>query len=339
MSLPQPAQIGKAPKIGVAILGLGRWGVHWLRNFLQNPGAEVVAVCDPYEPNLDRAATQFDLPASVLRTTDWREAIAHPGVSAVVVVTPATTHAEVVAAALDCQRHVLVEKPLTLTVASAQALCEQAQKVQRLLMVDHNYLFHTAVMRGAGAMESLGNLRYGYGTRSHLGPVRSDVDVMWDLAIHDVAIFNHWLGATPVAVTAQGQSWLQSGLADVVWATLLYENGFEVRLHWAWNNCDKQRRACVVGDRGTMVFDELAAERLVIQRGQLGHGFAPEGLEREVLELGAGEPLAMVCDHFLASVGSGEVSLRSSGWVGLDLVKVLVGLSESILKGGTRVYL
>ncbi|NJM46307.1 MAG: Gfo/Idh/MocA family oxidoreductase [Alkalinema sp. RU_4_3] len=324
---------------GVAILGLGRWGVHWLRNFRQHSQARVVALCDPHGPNLDRAIASFERPEPVFTTTDWRSAIAHPEVEAVIIVTPASTHAEVVAAALDRHLHVLVEKPLTLTVESAYDLCAKAEQVDRQLMVDHNYLFHPAVIAGREAVASLGNLRYGYATRSHLGPVRGDVDVMWDLAIHDVAILNHWLGMMPEAVVAEGQSWLQVGIADNVWARLIYPGGLEMRMHWAWNNPDKQRRCGLVGDRGTLIFDELATNPLVIQKGTFGINFQPEQVGTEVLAVPQAEPLAAVCDHFLRSVRSNSPSSVSSGWVGLELVRVLVGLKRSMDLRGARIEL
>jgi predicted dehydrogenase len=334
-----PSKLSASAPTGVAILGLGRWGVHWLRNFRQHDQARVVAVCDPHQPNLDRAVQQFDLAeTNILMTTDWRSAIEHPEVEAVIVVTPASTHAEVVAAALDRRRHVLVEKPLTLTVASAYDLCARAEQVGCQLMVDHNYLFHPAVVAAQAAVASLGNLRYGYGTRSHLGPVRSDVDVMWDLAIHDVAILNHWLGMMPEAVVAEGQSWLQRGICDTVWANLIYPSGLETRMHWSWHNPDKQRRCGLVGDAGSLIFDELAVNPLVIQRGRFGPGFQPQDVGCEVVALAPVEPLAAVCDQFLRSVRGGEV-LASSGWIGLDLVKVLVGLQRSMDNQGARIEL
>jgi predicted dehydrogenase len=337
--IAQPSVTPNASTTGIAILGLGRWGVHWLRNFRQHSQARIVALCDPHGPNLDRALNSFDLPEDLFTTSDWRAAIAHPAVEAVVIVTPASTHAEVIAAALDRHLHVLVEKPLTLTVESAYELCAKAEQVDRQLMVDHNYLFHPAVTAGREAVASLGKLRYGYATRSHLGPVRRDVDVMWDLAIHDVAILNHWLGMMPEAVVAEGQSWLQEGIADTVWAKLIYPDGLEMRMHWAWNNPDKQRRCGLVGDRGTLIFDELAANPLVIQTGAFDPDFQPQEIGTEVLVVPQAEPLAAVCDHFLRSVRSNSPSSVSSGWVGLELVRVLVGLKRSMDNQGMRIDL
>ncbi|MEO0988514.1 MAG: Gfo/Idh/MocA family oxidoreductase, partial [Cyanobacteria bacterium J06639_14] len=194
-------------------------------------------------------------------------------------------------------------------------------------------------------------LRYGYATRTNLGPVRLDVDALWDLSIHDITIFNHWLGESPIAVTAQGHVWLQSeaapashfsqGLADVVWLRLFYPSGFQATIHVSWANPDKQRRLCVVGDRGTLIFDEMQAQApLVMQRGHFepdGKYFVPAGLGRETIPVPPGEPLQQVCQHFVSCIEQREPSAISSGEVGTDLVKVLVALSKSLNHKGERV--
>jgi predicted dehydrogenase len=169
---------------------------------------------------------------------------------------------------------VLAEKPLTLKLSESQALCDLAQQQQRQLVIDHTYLFHPVVETGQQviAKGKLGDLRYGYAARTHLEPVRPDVDALWDLAIHDIAIFNTWLGQTPIQVQATGTVWLQpdrefetdriqdltpisnSGLSDIVMATLTYPNGFRAFLHLCWLNPDKQRRLGVVGSEGTLIF-------------------------------------------------------------------------------------
>ncbi|MGI0491132.1 Gfo/Idh/MocA family protein [Alkalinema pantanalense CENA528] len=335
--------------INVAIFGLGRWGQHLLRNFLAHPQANVQAIVDPLPANLDRMAQQFGLQASIQQLTDWKAAIELPDLDAVVIATPAETHYPMVRQALLTGLHVLAEKPLTLDSGSALELCQLAEKVQRQLVIDHTYLFHPAVLRGKAALEAqaIGDLRYGYATRTHLAPVRQDVDALWDLAIHDLAILNHWLGEKPIRVSARGQGWLQpqatnphstaTGLADVVWATVQYPSGFQATIHLAWLNSDKQRRLACVGSQGTIVFDELAADPLAIYRGELqaqGVGFVPMNQQRDVLEPIGQEPLARVCDHFLACVQQNQSSTISSGWVGAELIQVLQALSRSMEQAG-----
>jgi predicted dehydrogenase len=328
-------------QVGVAILGLGRWGVHWLRNFMAQPQARVVAVADPFEANLQKVAGLIGS-EPVYQTTDWQAAISQPGVEAVVVVTPAQTHFELVSTSLELGLHVLVEKPLTIAPQEAIAAAELADRAKRVLLVDHTYRFNPAIRAGRDYLEKagLGELRYAYGTRSHLGPVRQDVDVMWDLAIHDVVILQHWLGELPVEVVAKGQSWLQNGLADTVWATLRYENGLEANLHWSWLNCDKQRRLGLVGSKGTLIFDELAAEPLVLQEGRFDRpsaAFVPSDLQVRALAFSQQEPLGHACQHFIDCVREQRQSPIASGWQGAAMVLVLDALARSMARNGAAI--
>ena len=331
-------------QIGMAIVGVGRWGIHLLRNFLENPLARVVAVVDPNPDNLTRAAEQFNLSDRVVLTHDFQNALQIEGVEAVAIATPAETHFSLITAALKQKLHVLAEKPLTLSVAESVQLCRLAEQQHRQLVIDHTYLFHPAVLRGKAVIQAkeLGDLRYGYAARTHLGPVRSDVDALWDLAIHDIAIFNEWLGALPCQVQAKGTGWLQPNLSDVVWVTLTYPSGVEVTIHLCWLNPDKQRRLSVVGSQGTLTFDELSPEPLSIQWGQLKqheHYFIPENQRCEGLTLLPIEPLQQVCDHFLTCARQNQPSDISSGWLGAALVQILVALSQSLQQGGQIVSL
>ncbi|NEO19076.1 MULTISPECIES: Gfo/Idh/MocA family oxidoreductase [unclassified Moorena] len=196
---------------GVAILGAGRWGKHLVRNFLAHPDACLVAVVDPYPETLAAIKDKYNLAPEVRLATDWESIRDLPTIEAVVIATPAVTHYTLIKDALQQGKHVLAEKPLTLDVAECLELCHLAQEKQLQLMVDHTYLFHPAVKRAQEVVNSgcLGDLRYGYAARTNLGPVRQDVDSLWDLAIHDIAIFNHCLGQPPVQVQATGRVWLQ----------------------------------------------------------------------------------------------------------------------------------
>jgi predicted dehydrogenase len=325
--------------VGIAVLGLGRWGIHWLRNFLAAPKARVVSVADAWPASLEKVAALMPAEMPFL-TTDWQAAIAQPGVEAVVIVTPAVTHFELITTALELGLHVLVEKPITVNSQEAIAASELADRQNKILMVDHTYLFNPAIQRGRSAIAAgiCGEWRYAYGTRSHLGPVRQDVDVMWDLAIHDVVILNHWLGQLPVKVQAKATSWLQdSGLADTVWGTLTYPNGFEATMHWSWLNNDKQRRVGVVGQQGTLIFDELAAEPLVCHQGQFAiqpQGFVPIEQNRQVLTYPVEEPLANACQHFLDCIRQQQPSNIANGWHGVELVQILESLAASMAQNG-----
>ncbi|MBW4658413.1 MAG: Gfo/Idh/MocA family oxidoreductase [Drouetiella hepatica Uher 2000/2452] len=346
--LIQNIQDSKFHPVNIAILGAGRWGTHLLRNFAHHPRSNVVAVVDPCAERLTAVAAEFQLDRVKL-IQDWSETMNLPGLEAVAIATPAATHYPLIRAALQQGLHVLAEKPLTLEVVEALELCHLAAQQQRQLVVDHTYLFHPAVQQGKAVLPRLGSPRYGYATRTHLGPVRSDVDALWDLAIHDIAIFNYWLDEVPIQVQAQGKTWLQTvsnnsrfpnGLSDLVWVKLLYPSGFQASIHLCWSNPDKQRRLCLAGSHGTLVFDELAPDTpLTLLEGGLSQGHQAIDQHRHVFSLEDTEPLHQVCDHFLTCVRENQPSDISSGWLGAELVQILSALSQSLNQDGQPVSL
>ncbi|MEM9264578.1 MAG: Gfo/Idh/MocA family oxidoreductase [Cyanobacteria bacterium P01_F01_bin.13] len=333
-------------QIQLALMGVGRWGTHLLRNFLAHPQIQVRAVVDPFTEHLATAAATLKLDDSVALLTNWQDALEIDGLEAVAIATPATTHQAIVTAALQRQLHVLCEKPLTLTADTSAALCQLAQQQNRQLFIDHTYLFHPAVTQARANLGRLGTPRYGYAARTNLGPVRHDVDALWDLAIHDIAIFNHWLDDVPVRVQAQGLNWLQRSeptqtLADVVWCRLYYPSGFEATIHLCWANPHKQRQLCMVCDRGSLIFDEMQPDTPLILK--LGHPvpdtFQPTGLDTITLEVPKQEPLATMCAHFVQSIRTNQPSAISSGTVGTTLVAILEALSQSLVQQGMWITL
>ena len=386
-------------KIGIAVLGAGRWGVNLIRNFLEHPDSEVLAIVDPNPDSLAAVKKQFNLNENVVLAGDWTQVQELPGLEAVAIATPASTHYTLTAAALNSGYHVLVEKPLALNQSEAIKLCELAEKQQRQLFVDHTYLFHPAVDRGQTIIQQhqLGKLRYGYAQRTHLEPVRHDVDALWDLAVHDIAIFNTWLEQTPIQVRAIGTVFEKAtppspprrearrtppyppqggnesgnsplggkeeeqnslfptifglnpleGLADLVWITLTYPDGFQAFIHLCWLNPDKQRRLTVVGSLGTLIFDEMSPEApLILQRRNSDGGDEENSLirdrtsqqtiikSREILNLEPVEPLRQVCDRFLNCVQTNTPCPTSSGSASVQLIRILSALSKSLQLDG-----
>ncbi len=335
--------------IDLVLFGAGRWGTHLLRNFLNHPQIRLRSVVETSESRLATLANELS-GSSVTVMNDWQAAMDMEGVVGCAIATPAATHHKLIETALKHQLHVLAEKPLTLDVASSLVLCDLAAQQNRQLIVDHTYLFHSAVTAGKTALSNLGKPRYGYATRTHLGPVRRDVDALWDLAIHDISIFNHWLGESPVQVQAQGSSWLQpqvtthlspNGLADIVWCQLRYSSGFQATIHLCWANPDKQRRLAIVCDRGTLTFDEMNRDAPLIQQSsqltQQDGWFIPQALETKSIGLSSAEPLKTVCNHFVRCIRENQPSEISPGQTGTELVSVLAALSESMNEGGVWV--
>ena len=336
----------KPKQIQLALMGVGRWGTHLLRNFLAHPQIQVRAVVDPFTQQLAATAERFHLDASVALLENWEDALELEGLDAVAIATPASTHEAIVTAALKHQLHVLCEKPLTLTAQTSAALCQLAQQQQRQLFIDHTYLFHPVVTEAKANLGRLGTPRYGYAARTNLGPVRHDVDALWDLAIHDIAIFNYWLDDSPIRVQAQGLNWLQrqeqtGPLADVVWCRLHYSSGVEATIHVCWANPHKQRQLSMVCDRGSLIFDEMQPDSpLTLKLGYPAPDtFQPEGLDTVTLDVPKQEPLATMCNHFVHSVLTNQPSSISSGMIGKDLVAILEALSQSITQQGAWIDL
>lgn len=352
--------------IGMAVVGAGRWGNHLVRNFLAHPNATVLALVDHSPDRLQSLGQRYQLSADQLITTEqWHDLLLRKDLDAVAIATPASTHYPLIDAALRHGKHVFVEKPITVDPKESIELCNLAQSMKRQLMVDHTYLFNPAVEAGQQwiRQRQLGTLRYGYAARTHLGPIRQDVDALWDLAIHDISIFSYWLNEFPCQIQAYGKTWLQpasnltvpplgpspmnamlfpKGLSDQVWVTLRYPSGIETSIHLCWANPDKQRRLCLVGDQGTLIFDELHSVPLRFQPGSLtksDHGFTPNQDDSVALKLEPKEPLYEACDHFLHCVKTNLPSTISPGHLGAKFVEILWALTESLNQGGIPIVM
>ncbi len=302
----------------LAIVGAKHLGNSLLQVLLAHPRSQVLAVVDP-----DR---------------DWETALKLPGLEAVVIATPAATSYRFIQAALQNRLHVLTES-LPIDPVDAIELCCLAVSQQREWVINHTHLFHPAVTQGQQMIPQLGALRYGYASRA-LNSVRSDVDALWELAIHDIAIFNHWLNEVPSQVQAQGKIWLQAsaepeecdrffpGLSDLVWVKLVYPSGFQASIHLCRSTPDQQQLS-VVGSQATLVFNERSQTPLTLRQGQM---------ERHPL-YPAIDPLQAVCTHFLDCIQTHSPSQISSGWLGAELVQILEALTRSLHHNGQPVTL
>jgi predicted dehydrogenase len=327
----------------IAVFGAGRWGIHFVRHLSNHPSARLVGVVDPSSEKLKFCRDKFGSDESeTIFTTDRESLYERTELDAVVIATPAITHYSLITEALDRGYHVLAEKPLTLDPVQCEELTRLAGEKGRILFVDHTYLFHGAVREGRKVLQSgaIGRPRYGYAARTHLGPVRQDVSALWDLAIHDIAIFNSWLDSSPVEVQARGTVWLQPGIPDLVWVNLMYPDGFQASIHLCWLNPDKQRRLAIAGTTGTLIFDELNSDApLTLQKGTFdrqGDYFIPVDRSTEIIPVTKGEPLREVIDRFLEAIATNTDSPISSGKVGTELVKILHALDRSLsLQGET----
>jgi len=353
LSSPTAPTSPVAPPIAVVLVGAGRWGRALLRSLRHSRRAQVVAVVDSNAIALHRLAQQLDLEPNIARLEDWQQIWTLPQVDALVVATPAATHAPLIQAALQHRCPVLATPPLTPLAHSAKALWTLAQQQDCPLVVAHPYSFHPAVLSGRMALlrEELGPVHCGYGRRTQGQPGRSRLGLLQDVALHDLCIFNHWLGCYPIAVMAQGLSWLSPAPgptaqppADYIWATVVYPPHTPIQFQWSWANAHPQRQAALVGDRGSLVLDELAHRPLIfhpkpgdqepVPANQ--HPHSPSGHPLPVADR---DPLTEICEHFIDCVLQNKQSPRTSGREAVDLLLILEALGQSLEQGGAWVPL
>ena len=332
--------------LGIAVIGLGRWGPNHVRNFLAVKGCRVVAAVDPIAATRDRMHAVYP---DVESMDDYRKALARKDVDAVVVATPTATHYEVVRAALESGKHVLCEKPLTSLSPQAWELAALAQERGLRLMVGHVFLFNPGIEYLVRAVrEGLpGPVYYLSSIRTNLGPFRSDVNAAWDLASHDVYIFNHILGRRPVFVSAVGASYLRKPVEDIVFLTLRYDDGVLGHIHVSWLDPKKVRQITMVGEKKMITWDEFGVpgpimvyDRSVV-RDPVYNTFGEfQLLAREgdvtMPRVSPQEPLSAQARAFAEFVGSGVPSGKGSAREGAEVVDVLAAAAASLARGGAE---
>ncbi|MFO7166409.1 MAG: Gfo/Idh/MocA family oxidoreductase [Chloroflexota bacterium] len=336
-------------QVGVAIIGSGYWGVNHVRVFNELPDARVVAICDQNYERLQEVGRRFQ---QVTLTTELDDVLQMPGVDAVVVCTGATSHYAIARRSLLAGKHVLVEKPLTTGVAEGEELVELAAMRGLILMVGHTFLYNAGVrkIKEYISLGDVGQVYYLYATRTNLGPIRTDVSALWDLAPHDISIFNYLLDSLPVWVSAVGMRVLRNSRDDVGFISLGYPNGVVGHIHVSWANPNKVREVVVVGSNERIVFDDISTtERVrVFEKGVTS-------VEREASSFGehqllmrdgaiiipkieASEPLKNECAHFLECVLTGCQPL-TSGREGVEVVQVMEAIDRSVAAHGAPVVL
>jgi predicted dehydrogenase len=339
--------MGETAPLGLAVVGCGYWGIHHVRVAGSVRGARLIAVCDANDEARARAAR---LAPEARAVRDLDEVLDDPAVEAVVLATPARQHGAQVRRALEAGRHVLVEKPLALSVNEAEAALDAAARAGRVLVIGHLMLYHPAVLRLRELLVSgeLGHLYYLYSSRVNLGRLRSDENALWSFAPHDLSMIDFLLdGELPESVSARGQGYLQERVEDVVFVTLKYRRGQMAHIHLSWLDPRKERRLTLVCSRKMVEFDDVASEKLRIY--DKGYDRPPEFAQyADYLTLRQGdihiphvpmaEPLAIEVSHFVDSVRQG-IAPRSDGASGLRVIRVLAAAEASLAADGAPVRL
>ena len=330
--------------IRVGLVGYGYWGPNYARVFGELPDSQVAAICEVSADRRQRAARKHPLIAA---PGSLSELLRRPDIDAVVISTPASTHYEVALAALRSGRHVLIEKPLALQVDHCKELAELAERSGRVLMVAHTFLYNAGVrkMKEWMGTPEFGRVYYLHATRTNLGPIRSDVNAVWDLAPHDVSIFNYLLGQQPQWASAVGSSVLNNAREDVAFITLGYAEGVIGNIHVSWADPNKVREVVAVGSGRRVVFDDLnAVEHVrVYEKGvTVGESSADSFGEFKLLvrdgdiispRVEPSEPLKNQCAEFLAAICTGEKPL-SDATFGASVVRTLLAIDASMRDHG-----
>lgn len=321
----------------VAVIGCGPWGRNLVRVFHQLGALAVV--CDTRAEVRQQAAAKYP---GVRAESQYAAVLADKAVDAVVVATPAETHARVAAAALGAGKHVFVEKPLALRASEAEKLIALAESRQCTLMVGHLLRYHPAVtkLKELCAQGEMGRIEYVYSNRLNLGRVRREENALWSFAPHDVSVLLHLLESLPLQVSATGGTYVQPNIADVTVSTLLFDGGARAHIFVSWLHPFKEQRLIVVGSKKMAVFNDLdPANKLMLfdKTIELVNGnYEARRAEGVPVAIDATEPLVNECRHFLDCASTGRTP-RTDGREGLRVLMVLQACQKSLQLNGEPV--
>lgn len=334
--------------VNVAVVGCGYWGPNLVRNFLVATDCCMKLVCD-----LDRSRLEHlqRLYPSIKTSDSFQEVLDQDEIDAVVIATPVRYHYEMARRALDAGKHVLVEKPMATSVKQCLELVELAKSKGLVLMVGHTFIYAPAVRRIKEVVASgeLGRILYVSARRLNLGLFQKDINVVWDLAPHDISVILYVLGQIPVTVNCQGKAHVTPGIEDVTNMTLTFADGLIGIIHSSWLDPNKVRQMTFIGDKKMLLYDDIEPnEKIKIYDKRVevpphydtftefqysyhyGDVYSPY--------LKQVESLKFECQHFVDCIRDGTEP-DSSGWQGLQVVQILEAASESLKKEGQRIEL
>jgi len=330
-------------RLKVGVIGAGAWGRNHVRTAAASSEAELVAICDT-NPEA-RVSLMKQYPGATV--TDSAARLLEK-VEAVIVATPATSHAELGNMAIEAGVPALIEKPFALTVADAEQLAEKAEKRNVPILVGHLLEYHPVVERLKEMLgkSELGDLYYLYSQRVNLGQIRPDENALWSFGPHDVSVALYLLGEMPVTLSAQGKSYLQQGIEDVVFLNLTFASGVMAHVQMSWLDPHKVRRLTVVGSRQMAVFDDMQPrEKLTIydkgvnrppEYRSYGESLTIREGDIFIPRLPNVEPLTVQFQHFIRVV-RGEEKGRADHADGVRVVRVLDAATRSLAQGGALV--
>jgi predicted dehydrogenase len=334
--------------IGIGVIGYGYWGPNLVRNFSEVPGSRVVAVSDVRSDRLAQIQQRY---SAIKTTTDHRELLTDSSIDAIAVATPVSTHFDLAMQALQARKHVFVEKPMTMSVEQGERLLEYAARCQRTIMVDHTFVFTGAVRKIKELVdtEQLGQLYYYDSVRVNLGIFQHDVNVLWDLAAHDLSIMDYVLGMQPSVVAATGIAHIPGQPKDVAYLTCMFNGNLIAHFHVNWLSPVKVRRTLIGGDRRMIVYDDVEpSEKVKVYNKGIAVTNGHESKYQVLVSYRTGdmwapqlettEALKLEALHFVECLEQNKHPL-TDGCVGLRIVRILEAASQSLAQGGRPVEL
>ncbi len=331
--------------VRVGVIGCGYWGPKLARNFNDLPDATLDMVSDLREDRLEEIQALYP---SVTVTRNYKDLL-EANLDAIVIATPVNTHYPLAKEALYAGKNVLIEKPITSHSDHAKDLIEIARKQNRVLMVGHTFEYNPAVEAVREIVQSgeLGDIYYLNATRVNLGLLQPDINVMWDLAPHDISIIRFVLDQDPIKVSARGATFVNKirKLHEVAYVNMHFPNGVMANLQLSWLDPVKQRALTIVGSKKMLVYDDIAEDKVIIFdkgvevpaysiteeqfRASYRHG------DETIYPIKWSEPLRAECNHFVQCIQNGATP-RSDGVDGLKVLKILETAQRSLLNGGVE---
>ncbi len=334
--------------INLGIIGFGYWGPNLVRNFMNIDGCLVTHICDLDSKKLEIAKKIYPL---IDTTNSIDDIFSNPQIDAVIIATPVSTHFDLALKALESNKHILVEKPLTDNVEKAKILGMKAKEKNKILMIDHTYLYTPAIQKIKELIDvdSLGKIQYIDSTRINLGLFQTDVNVMWDLAVHDIAICCYLLNENPISVHATGVSHTENNLENMAYITLHYDAKKIVHFNCSWVSPVKIRYMLIGGDKKMVVFNDLeTTEKIKIYDTSYKNEYDPEHTKKFLTDYRIGdiyipkipqiEGLKNMAEDFISSIQNNKEPISNFN-LGLEIVKILESAQKSIKNDGQMVIL
>ena len=332
------------------LIGYGYWGPNFARTLNELADVELRYCADLIDDSLTRVKANYP---AITTTKNYFELLNDSDIDGVFIVTPTKTHYKIAKDALEAGKHVFVEKPLTYSVQESEELVKLAKKNKVNLMVGHTFLYNSAVHYIKDLIDrgEVGELRHLEFQRRNLGPIRKDVNVLWDLAPHDISMMLYWIKAKPISASATGEVYLQEGRHDVVNATIKFENNIMVNILLSWIDPVKIRDVTIVGEKKMILFDDVhISEKIKIfdknanvmkNTKDVGFGeyqIAIHSGDIHIPAIEMKEPLKEEIAHFIDCIRTNK-SPRTDGKQGLNVVKILAALEKSLNNDSMVVHL